>query len=990
VEDFPLGLGEQIEGSLALAVLSKSLRVSPGCFVDGGNEGPRIVDETLAQVGDPLGDICRFEASALAVGVFAEQDRCNFRASPSDHLDELDPARAFSQIDVDQHHVRVEALQPLLRVQGTRCTRRLESLVGQCPRHQRTHQTVVFDDQDPALKAGHRGDLLCGLSHPEAIGNPLRWGVPHETSSGGGPSVVRRHPSATLTEDPAFSAPSVGDPTVCAVAAGVIALFAVAWGLTPYVVSGFPDTIHRLSSRTIPFNLSPAFIGKSALPMKVGVKRLRALNSTPTLGAFAVKALVHPSKRAASRGGAHARRLAAFALSFGLVASSSGLTSIPAQAAALGAGDCVQEVSGLTGTVHREDNYCLVALKGPAVASGESGNWTVPSGVSSVDLLIVGGGGGGGRFGGGGAGAMYETNGMSVNPGASIAVAIGSGGAGYGNLEGAIAGSNGSTSSFGDLAAFGGGGGSSSPQTKGGVVANADSPGGSGGGAMASPVGDPKVTGDAGGTSPLAGPSTPGRPAGTAGLGQRNAGGSSSPVFVYLQNANWLVTTTGGASGVGLSASFWQGGGGGGAGSAGGAISWSSNGLVGKSGDAFNTSFRPGDGGAGNQTSLMTADTATALGVGEVSGSSVFFAGGGAGFANFDAATTEPKDWDFDNGIFLNYSLAGSGGLGGGGGVGDGRSVNGSIGSSNAGFENTGGGGRGAGHAGGSGVVVIRYVIPGLEPSTPPVTPEDPADDSSGSSPSEDALEESTGSSVVSRGAIGLELIGDVAIPAQDVRMEAGGTQLPPGTSYTLTFLRPEATLTSGQVGDSGAFYHLLNVPGPLSPGTYSVILRAIQPDGFVLELRRDFVVAADGTVADLGVNVVGGGPAATGPDPTRLQTTGEESAGMPLWAILLQILGLLLVVYSIRATRMVSDEELAGVSSAVRTPWEILSTPITVPGIDYVPGSQPLSQATTFADTMRELDLAVSKVIAFEIKKLRYHAAVRVIAPVRSWSHVE
>ena len=58
--------------------------------------------------------------------------------------------------------------------------------------------------------------------------------------------------------------------------------------------------------------------------------------------------------------------------------------------------------------------------------------WTVPYGVSSIDLLAVGGGGGGGTDGGngGGGGEVRQGTGISVAAGNSYAIVIGSGGAG--------------------------------------------------------------------------------------------------------------------------------------------------------------------------------------------------------------------------------------------------------------------------------------------------------------------------------------------------------------------------------------------------------------------------------------------------------------------------------------------------------------------------------------------------------------------------------
>ena len=122
-------------------------------------------------------------------------------------------------------------------------------------------------------------------------------------------------------------------------------------------------------------------------------------------------------------------------------------------------------------------------------------------------------------------------------------------------------------------------------------------------------------------------------------------------------------------------------GGGGGAGAAGTnfAGSWPSSGTS-------------GSGGIGATTTLITTTQATSYSVGQVSGGSVYFAGGGGGAGD-------------SRGV-----AGGSGGLGGGGGGSASSGVNGSNGSTN-----TGGGGGGASYgspqgnsgAGGSGVVII-------------------------------------------------------------------------------------------------------------------------------------------------------------------------------------------------------------------------------------------------------------------------------------------
>lgn len=110
-----------------------------------------------------------------------------------------------------------------------------------------------------------------------------------------------------------------------------------------------------------------------------------------------------------------------------------------------------------------------------------SGNFTVPTGVTSVDVLIVGGGGGGGSrqgSGGGGAGRVRYIENVSVTPDDVIPVIVGDGGAG-GSSSAAQVGQNGGNSSFDDLVSEGGGGGG--PFFSSGSTSGAS--GGSGGGA---------------------------------------------------------------------------------------------------------------------------------------------------------------------------------------------------------------------------------------------------------------------------------------------------------------------------------------------------------------------------------------------------------------------------------------------------------------------------------------------------------------------------
>jgi len=85
-------------------------------------------------------------------------------------------------------------------------------------------------------------------------------------------------------------------------------------------------------------------------------------------------------------------------------------------------------------------------------------SYSVPTGVTSVDVLIVAGGGGGGQDvgGGGGAGGMVEAFGYPVTPGGTVPGSVGAGGAGAGASANGTSGGN---STFGALTAFGGGGG---------------------------------------------------------------------------------------------------------------------------------------------------------------------------------------------------------------------------------------------------------------------------------------------------------------------------------------------------------------------------------------------------------------------------------------------------------------------------------------------------------------------------------------------------
>ena len=280
----------------------------------------------------------------------------------------------------------------------------------------------------------------------------------------------------------------------------------------------------------------------------------------------------------------------------------------------------------------------VVAFKNTGTCS-----WNVPAGVTSVDYLVVAGGGGGGSraAGGGGAGGYLAGTGRTLSGVTALTVTVGEGGpgaqavqsSGNAGANSVLAGNGG----FSTLIAVGGGAGGAAGSA--GAAGN----GGSGGGA---------------GGSNTAGASNA---VGVATAGQGNVGGAG-------RSGNCAGTTT-----------AWCGGGGGGAGSAGGAGALSG---------------AAGSGGVGLAPSWITATTARRLNIGEVSGSSAYFAGGGGGGGDYGGA-------------------AGAGGTGGGG--------RGSISTVAAvdGLDNSGGGGGGSGYHntsgqslggnGGSGVVVVRY-----------------------------------------------------------------------------------------------------------------------------------------------------------------------------------------------------------------------------------------------------------------------------------------
>ncbi len=145
------------------------------------------------------------------------------------------------------------------------------------------------------------------------------------------------------------------------------------------------------------------------------------------------------------------------------------------------------------------------------ITSVGSFKYTVPTGVTSAHVLVVGGGGAGGSYaeGGGGGGGLIETSAYALVPGSTVLVAVGDGGTTAGADHNGRTNNyyDGENSGFGSLIAYGGGGGgeggTNDPRT--------GYPGGSGGGG-----GAVNGSGYAGGAS-------------TAGEGNAGGAGHGSP-----------------------------------------------------------------------------------------------------------------------------------------------------------------------------------------------------------------------------------------------------------------------------------------------------------------------------------------------------------------------------------------------------------------------------------------------------------------------------
>jgi hypothetical protein len=216
-----------------------------------------------------------------------------------------------------------------------------------------------------------------------------------------------------------------------------------------------------------------------------------------------------------------------------------------------------------------------ITVNAPSITSYTStGSFTysVPTGVTSVNVLLVAGGayGGGGTGGGGGAGGMVEVASFPVTPGGSVPGSVGAGAPS--GME--VQPGNGGDSTFGSLTAVGGGSGGwdNGPSGRGGQ------PGGSGGGANGH---NPRANSAGSGIQP----SQPGT-SGSSGHGS-NGGASPGP------------DGGGGGGGAGAAGSNANGGAGRSSSISGSPVTYAGGGAAGHS-SSTPGSAGPGGGGAGN------------------------------------------------------------------------------------------------------------------------------------------------------------------------------------------------------------------------------------------------------------------------------------------------------------------------------------------------------------------------------------------------------
>lgn len=335
------------------------------------------------------------------------------------------------------------------------------------------------------------------------------------------------------------------------------------------------DSGGNTADRTILFNQKPVWTTTSLANATTGVAYSQTLATTDDTAVARTYSLVSGT------------------LPTGLSLSSAGVISGTPSAGNGGSNMVFRATDGNGGTQDKTLTISTTVI----TTFNSNGSWTAPSGISSIDCLVVAGGGAGGTngsgnpgrtAGGGGAGGFRNLTGVAVSPGTTYTITVGAGGAGSSEV---FVNNPGSSSSIGALVLASGGGGGAANNTNGGS-------GGSGGGAGSH--GDAKTggSGNAGGFSP-----SEGNRGGNANIGGGGGGGAGS--------AGADVTSGGGNGGSGASSSITgtpvtYAGGGGGAGS-GGAGSGGSGGGANGAVNANGNSASANTGGGGGASAVVSS-----------------------------------------------------------------------------------------------------------------------------------------------------------------------------------------------------------------------------------------------------------------------------------------------------------------------------------------------------------------------------------------------
>jgi hypothetical protein len=199
----------------------------------------------------------------------------------------------------------------------------------------------------------------------------------------------------------------------------------------------------------------------------------------------------------------------------------------------------VNDTGSLTLPTGTTSNRTAISPTVTSFTTTGSTTWTCPSGVTSVEVLVVAGGGGGGRWGGGGgAGGLIYNSAYSVTPSTVYTVIVGAGGAGWaGDAQAGGQASSGNNSQFDTLIAVGGGGGGNYGQS--GTPGTGANGGSGGGGGSNGPAYNGRINAGGSGT-----------------LGQGFSGGSGSGYYQSTGYSGYSGSGGGGgAGGVGRDSS---------------------------------------------------------------------------------------------------------------------------------------------------------------------------------------------------------------------------------------------------------------------------------------------------------------------------------------------------------------------------------------------------------------------------------------------------